>query len=168
MLLLLLCAFAESLYMNKAENKSLSLSFSLYLSFFLLNGELEFSLFCRRWQSTGWQCCFLPCRDTLNVLWIKTKPSTSAPHHSVGKSCKDVLCCSSAGRQALNAAGQTPCFPHWRPAPITSAGDHTSSARGTPALQLARVLICLLAMAIYVVLFFYIIKDNLGPVSPYG
>lgn len=35
---------------------------------------------CSRWQSTGWQCCFLPCRDTLNVLWIKTKPSTRAPH----------------------------------------------------------------------------------------
>lgn len=37
----------------------------------------------------------------------KDKALSLPVHHiTVGKSCKDELCCSSAGRQALNAAGQ--------------------------------------------------------------
>lgn len=87
---------------------SINLSLSLSLSLSVLE-ELPFSLLRWQWKRTGWQATVRSHIPTpalrMNVLWIKTKPWTSAAHYSLKKRCNDTLHCNSAGSQGAKQPG---------------------------------------------------------------
>ena len=94
-----LCVVFLPLYLNVPL--SLSLSVSLMESY-----HSAYSADSLRGQAGRQLCIPPPQLRHMNVLWIKTKPRTSAAHYSLKKRCSDTLHWNSAGSLAVRLKGE--------------------------------------------------------------